>query len=430
MRAAISLFVIALICVGVAWWISLLPGTVSATFAGTTVETTTPMALTLIAVLFLLAYLWIRFLAWLFSLPRRGRRWRQGRNRERGDIAVNRALLALAANDPGAARREAERSRRLLGDTPLTLLLAAQAGRQAGREEEAEAAFKQLAESKDGELLGLRGLLRLAVQRQDWDEVTRLAGQAERAHPGAAWLRDERRSIAVRTGHWPEALRLAAPGQRASLAVAAAEQETEPGRALDYARQAFEADPALPPAAVEYARRLRDLGRDRAAQDVLRRAWSARPHPSIAEEYVARTTDKLERMRALEALVRGNPDAAESHVAMARAAFEAGLTTEARRHLDRARAAGMNQRRLWQLLADVAVMEGNTDAAQDALRHVQEADPDPVWRCNTCGTQHDRWHPVCDACGSTGTIVWGATAVSSGEKRLPLGAETVDGLTG
>ena len=68
--------------------------------------------------------------------------------------------------------------------------------------------------------------------------------------------------------------------------MAAAEAEPEKSASLQYARQAFEADPALAPAAVAYATRLRDAGRARAAQDVLRRAWAARPHPSIADEYV------------------------------------------------------------------------------------------------------------------------------------------------
>ena len=38
MRTALTLFLVALICVTLAWWLSLLPGTVSATIAGTTFE--------------------------------------------------------------------------------------------------------------------------------------------------------------------------------------------------------------------------------------------------------------------------------------------------------------------------------------------------------------------------------------------------------
>ena len=429
MRAAFTLFVAAVLCVAFAWWVSLLPGTFTVGFAGTIIETSTPVALTLLALLFLALYAVLRFLAWLFSLPRRGRRWRMGRNRARGDLAVNRALIALAANDAGAARREADRSRRLLGDTPVTLLLAAQAGRQAGRDEEAEAAYRRLAESQDGKLLGLRGLLRLAVQRQNWDEATQLAAQAETVHPGAAWLRDERRFMALQRGEWREALRLAGPENRAALALAAAKAESDPAAALRLAKQAFEADPALAPAAVEYARRLRHAGRARAEQDVLRRAWATRPHPMIAEEYVRGTDDKLARSRLIADLVRGNPDHVETHLAMARAALDAGLAGEARRHLERVRAEGLNERRVWTLMSDVAAMEGNAEAAQDALRHAAEADPDPVWRCAACGAQYEAWRPVCESCKSTGTITCShAGEIMPARLRISQPGE-IEGLT-
>ncbi|HYZ32253.1 MAG TPA: heme biosynthesis HemY N-terminal domain-containing protein [Crenalkalicoccus sp.] len=429
MRTAITLFVVAAIWVAVAWWVSLLPGTVSATIAGTTLETTTPVALTLFALLFLVLYGVIRFFAWLFSLPGRGRNWGQRRARVKGDTAVNRALIALAANDAGAARREAERSRRLLGDTPLTLLLAAQAGRQAGRDGEAEAAFRQLADRTDGKLLGLRGLLRLAVDRQDWEQATALAAQAEAAHPGARWLRDERRSMAMQKGEWREALRLAGPENRAALAVAAAEHDQDKAAALSYAKQAVEADPGLTPAALIYARLLRETGRAKAAKDVLRRAWSSRPHPDLAEEYVREAPDKLERSRQVGVLVQANPDNVEAYLVLARAALEAGLTGEARRHVERAIAAGINERRLWTLLADVAVMEGNAEAAQEALRHVPDADPDPVWQCTNCGTTHGSWRPVCDACQATGTVKWMHPGEAPPARlRLPRSQE-IEGLT-
>lgn len=406
MRAAITLLILAAICVMIAWYVAALPGTVTATIAGTTIQTSTPVAVALIAALILVVYLIIRALVLLVTLPRRNRSWRDRRARARGEVAVNRALIALAANDPASARREADRSRRLLGDTPLTLLLAAQAGRQAGREEEATALYELLAERSDGKLLGLRGLLRMAVQHQEWERATAIAAQAEKAHPGAAWLKEERRGMAIQTGQWREALRLAGPREKAALALAAAEHEDDRSAALGLAKQAFEADPALPAAALTYARLLREAGKERAAKDVLRRAWAARAHPDIVEAYAQNAKDKLDRSRMVTELVRTAPENVDGLLAMARAAIEAGLTREALRHLARAREMGVNQRRLWTLMAEVESLEGNGEAAQGALRHLPQADPDPAWRCTNCGTQHERWHPVCDACQATGTINW------------------------
>ena len=406
MRSAIGLFLAALACVAIAWWVSLLPGSITATIGSTTFQTSTPVALLLAAILFLVLYLIIRLIAWLVSIPSRVRRRSSNRTRIKGELALNRALIALAADDAGGARREADRGRRLLGDTPLTLLIAAHAGRQAGREDEAAALYEQLAERPDSRLLGLRGLMRMAVEQEDWERATALATSAEKAHPNAAWLRDERRYMAQATGEWREALRLASPENKAALAVVAAQNEPDPKAALTLAKQAFDAEPGLAPAATTYAAALRATGKHKQAQDVLRQAWSTKPHPDLAAAFVLDAGDKLAEAREMAVLMRSNPDHPEAYMAIAHAALDAGLTGEARRQLERARDAGLNQRRFWSLLADIAVRDGKPEEAQEALRHVQDADPDPSWRCTSCGTSYESWRAICENCRSTGTVQW------------------------
>ena len=406
MRAVLGLTVLAAAAIALAWWVAGLPGTVSATIGDTTLSTSSPVALVLLALLFLVIYFVIRALAALTRAPRAARRNRQRRNRVRGNNAVTRALVALAASDAAAAQREAERSRRLLGDTPLTLLLTAQADRQAGREDAAAATFRQLAGHKDAAFLGLRGLMRQATAREDWAAADELARQAEAVRPGAQWLQEERRTLALRTGNWADALRLSGPNLRAPLAVAAAETERDPVAALRYAKQAWTANPTLAPAAIAYASCLRATGKAGKANDVLRRSWAMQPHPDLAKEYMADLDNKQDRLRAASGLAQQNANHPESHLLQAQAALDAGMAKEALRHIKAARDAGLNQRRVWVLLADIADHQGHGSEAQDALRHVATADPDPFWRCAACGTAHARWHPVCDACNTPGEINW------------------------
>lgn len=429
--------VLAALCVAGAWWVAALPGSVSITIIGTTIETSTPVALTLLTLLFLVIYVVVRLIAGVIRLPRVMRRGRRDRSRVRGDAAITRTLVALAANDGGAARREAERSRRLLGDTPLTLLLAAQAGRQAGREDEATEVFRRLAERSDGRLLGLRGLLRQAVAREDWVAAAGYAEQAEAAHPGAAWLTEERQRLALQTGHYREALRLLGParrraggavGARAALGVAAAEEETDTNASLRLAKAAFEADQGLAPAAIAYATRLRAGGRERPARDALRRTWSIRPQPAVAECYMATLSDKLSRHRAAGELVSANPRHPDSALLLARTALEAGLTTEARRHAVTARNAGLNDRRLWLLLADLSEVEGDAAGSQEALRHIPGALPEPAWRCGNCGTLHQEWMAVCDACGVPGKIEWTTRGPEPGTPARVAAPAVIEGL--
>ena len=108
---------------------------------------------------------------------------------------------------------------------------------------------------------------------------------------------------------------------------------------------------------------------------MIRRAWEARPQPDLAEFALASVSDPLARMKAAEKLAGGNPTDPESHLLLARASLEAGLTGEARRHAEAARAAGLNQRRVWMLLADIAEAEApGGEAARDALRHAAAAE--------------------------------------------------------
>ena len=408
MRRILYVLVAGVVTIAIAWWLAGLPGRVTVTFGITTLEMATPVAVLVFAVL----YLVFRLLAGLLRLPHIAARWDAARDRNRGDIAVTRALLALAAGEKADARREASRARRLLGDTPQTLLLAAEAGRLAGRDDEAETAFRRLTERQDAAFLGFRGLLRQALARQDWTEAAALARQAEAAHPGAAWLRDQRARLAIQAGHWSEALALAeTEPARAALAAAAAQAEPDKAEGLKLARLAWKADASLAPAALAYATRLRADGRESRAQVVIRHTWTLAPHPDLAAFALAPTTDRLARTKAAQRLAGANPDHAESRLLLARTALEAGLVGEARHQATLARASGLNQRRFWLLQADIEAADGGDGdtsrvAQREALRHAAEADADPEWCCDACHTPHAGWYPACTACGVAGSLRW------------------------
>jgi HemY protein len=421
MRAVVSFLVIATAVIGFAWWLVGLPGSVNAQIGGTTFGAPTSVALLFAIVVFVVLYILVRVLLTVVRLPGRTARMRAARDRRRGETALTRTLLALAGGDSTAARREARRSRLLLGDTPQTLLLAAYAGRQAGQQEEAEAAFRALAKRDDAAFLGLRGLMQQAMGRGDWEEAAQLARRAEEASPGVPWLRAERSRLAIRTGSWKEALTLAGPGDKvAVLGTAAANAEPDSSEARRLAKQAWRADPAFAPAALAYAKCLRAAGRERRAQDVLRTSWSLAPHPALAEDALATAPDDLARTRRAEALANAAPGHPESKLLLARVTLAAGLHGEAQRHAEEARAAGLDQRRVWLLLADIAEQSGNSAGQSDALRHAANAEPDPAWRCDQCGTVHAEWAPTCSHCGTTGRIAWGVAAVTGGTRLLTV----------
>lgn len=427
MRNAILILLVLTIGVVAAFWLSDLGGTVEIRVGDTFVGLSFPIALLLLAGTILLVLALASLVGALRRWPGRRRARRAARRREQGDAAVTRALVALAAGTGDAARLEVRRARSLIGDTPQTLLLAAEAERLAGREAAAEEAFRALAQREDARFLGLRGLLRQAMARGDWDAALALAREAEATQPGAAWLREERAQLALRTRDWREALALSPPeAPRAALALAAAEQEPDPAKAAELERQAFQADPGFAPAALAHAKRLEEGGNSRRARSVLEDAWARTPHPALSGPYLAGEADALMRVKAAEALVRRNPTHPESRLLLARTALDAGLTGRARNALESLQREDRADRRAYLMLAELEEAEhGETPEARAAqarwLREAATAPPEPHWRCAHCGAEQSAWKPVCTACDTVGQIGW--TGSGAGQPmRVPVAA--------
>ncbi|MEN9498700.1 MAG: hypothetical protein RIS83_519 [Pseudomonadota bacterium] len=397
-------------------WLRDLGGIVEIRVGETWIGVSMPIAVGLIAAGFILLHGALRLIAWARALPARVKARRDERRRAEGDGAITRALVALGAGTAEAARAETRRARALLGDTPQTLLLAAQAERVAGREDAAASIFQSLVDHPQGRFLGLRGLLRQAMQREDWPEAKRLAREAEAAQPGAAWLREERRLLAERTQDWREALALCPPdGPRAALALAAAAQEEDAARAAELEKRAVAADAKFAPAAIAHAARLEAAGSHRRARGVLEAAWLAAPHPDIGAAWVASVAAPLARVKAVEDLTHRNANHPEARLLMARIALEAGLTGRARSELDALVGSGAADRRAYLLLATLEETEqGDTAEGRAAqtrwLREAAAAADAPRWRCDACGAEHGAWKPDCAACGATARINWSSPA--------------------
>jgi len=411
MRRALGLLAVLALAVAAAWQLRQFGGVVEIRAGDWFLSAQLPVLVALIVALFVALLLLIALLRWLGEIPARRRAAREARARAEGDGAITRALVALAAGAGGRARTEIRKARRALGDTPQILLLTAEAGRAAGVPEEAEAAYKALVKG-EARFLGLRGLLREAMNRGDWQEAQRLAREAEAAEPGAAWLRGERAALAIRMRDWREALALGAPdAPKAALALAAARAESNTQQATALERQAFEADPGFAPGALAYAERLRRQGDKRRARGVLEQSWAARPHPDVAEAYLAEAGDALGRAKAAEQLAGKKRQDPESRLLLARTALAASLSGRARGELDALLASGRADRRAYLAMAQLELLEqgeGPPGRAAEArwLREAATAVPEPVWRCGNCGAAHEHWAPECGTCGTVGRIAW------------------------
>lgn len=396
MWRAVRFIIVAAVLLVLAWWIGGLPGNVTAVSGPYRVETSVPAALLILFVVALLLTALLRVLSGIRRAPGGVVAWRGGRRQRLGEMATQRGLVALAAGDVAAARAEAGRARKCLGDTPLVLLLTAETARLAGQHEQAQEAFRRLAQDKDMGFLGHRGLLRHSLVVRDDEAARDHVLAAERAYPGSAWLQEQKKELAVRRQDWPGALGLTRdPAEIAAFAIAAARASNTPQNALVYAKKAVKAAPGLAPAVVAYARALRQAGKPRAAKKALLAGWKAAPHRLIAEAYLEPLATPLERAQAASELAAARPGHTESELILGETALEARLTGEARRHAEAALAS-----------------HGDDGRAADILARLDgkpaQAGSESAWVCEACQTRCADWAPVCPHCQRPGTLAWRA----------------------
>lgn len=361
---------------------------------------------------------------WLWRGPRRVRSALGRRRRERGYKALTRGLVAVAAGDASEARRHARRADGLLGHPPLTLLLAAQAAQLDGDDEVAEDRFRAMLERPETEFLGLRGLMSAALRRGDRPAARDFATRAHELRPDARWAAEAVVDLQTRDGDWSAARSTletaldrkalpAATGRRRRAALLIEEgrlalASLDRARALRRAREAHAEAPDLTPATALYARLLIDEQKLRPAARAIERSWAEAAHPDLAALYAETGRDSgVARYRRVAKLAGLAPNSRESHLASARAALDAGLSGEARRHLHDLGDEPVTKKaaRLW---VELAEMEDDAGEAARWRELAVDAGPEAAWRCADCGRAGAEWHAVCPGCGAFDTAAWRA----------------------
>jgi len=426
MRRLSALFALALL-VAAAATIADYPGAVEITWQSWEIDTSVGVLIAAAALLALTLWLGLSLITSALRLPGRFRRNRRERRRRLGERALTRGMIALAAGDGAAARHQAARAETLLGATPPTLMLAAQAAQLGGDEDAARQRYTALLDTKDAALLGLRGLIGLALRAGDGEDALRLAERARELRPNAGWVFETLLTLQTRTARWDEARRTLAAGANRNLlpqeraahyrgAVLCelsqgAERDGDARRALSLAANAESLLPDIPAAATRHARLLIANGRRRAARHTIEAAWARTPHPELARMWseLGGATPALELVAWVEKLAARNPDAPESALALAEAALAAQLWGEARRHLARALAAAPDapSRKLCLLMARVEDAEHPGEGkAREWFDRALAAPPEPEYVCERCHGESAEWRALCGHCHGFDTLTW------------------------
>ncbi|HWA47868.1 MAG TPA: heme biosynthesis HemY N-terminal domain-containing protein [Dongiaceae bacterium] len=443
------------ILVGSALYFAYNPGGVTLQWLGYRLDMHVGAAVFLIVVV----YLVLQFLWWLLGVilrsPRSFSTARSNARKAKGYRALTRGLTAVAAGDAGEARRQAKIAHDLLGEPPLTLLLAAQAAQLAGDENSAERYFAHLTQSPETALLGLRGLATGALKRGDEHAALSHAEKAMAVAPQAAWAAETAHRLQVKAGKLDLAKdslnNLTRAGglspkeaqrRRAALLTEQARRIlSEPSdaqataKALALAREGLKLAGDFVPARLALGRALLRQGKAREAAKLVEQVWDDHPHVALGRLYLEAVggDSPLDRAQRVQRLVKQNPDHAESHRIAADAALTAKLWGEARRHLERLleleRAeSGPSELGGGEPTADTCRRMARLEAGEHGagssgerqwLDMAARARGNADWVCNACGTpgaggpETAGWQLTCPHCDAIDSLVWRAGSVSA-----------------
>ncbi len=379
-----------------------------------------PAIITMLVTSIALAMIW-SLLRLFFRLPSLMAMANRSRRRQKGYNAVAQGMVAVSSGDARGAARHAGEAQKLLGQEPLALLLNAQSAQLSGQGDKAETAFNAMLEHRDTRVVGLRGLY-IEAQRKNDDRAARFyADEAYKLAPSADWASDAALAHLCRDRNWLGAMALVeqaasrrlidkdtARKQRALLLTADALDRSsgEPDAAFRSAQEAVKLDPSLAPAAAFLGRKTSEKGDYSRASKLLETAWTALPHPEIAEAYLdVRLGDSAQdRLKRAKNLLKLAPRDGESRLVVARAALDAREYKVARETLETLVLEHPTVRACM-LMAELEEADGgNMGLVREWLSRASRAQRDKAWVAE--GRISETWAPISPVSGKLGGYVW------------------------
>lgn len=442
MLRALLIFVVIALLSALAIWLADNPGELTMHWRGYEIRTSFVVgvgAMALAAFLVLFVY---RVVSIFVDTPASVSAFLEKRRQQKGFLALSRGMVAVAAGDAADAKRYAAQAHKLLDAPPLTLLLAAQAAQLEGDESSATGYFERMLDAPETEFLGLRGLFIQARRAGDRALALAHARRAFELRPQTPWAAQAVFEIEAAEEDWDAALKTldrevsarviprdTARRRRAVLltgkamtAVEAAHGQTGEARsaalekAVALALDAVALAPTFPPTVALAARLCAETGRARKSVRLLEAAWSAAPHPELADVWLDMIEGESGYDRAVRArvLAARHPDHIESRILVARGAIGARDWPAAREALGAYVGPDAHEvptQRICELMAEIEEGAfGDRGAARGWLARALHAPEDALWTGE--GYRSSRWSPINPMTGAFDQLVWTAPVIA------------------
>jgi HemY protein len=379
-----------------------------------------------------------RLVGFLAGLPLRLSRGMKKRRSDAGQDALALGLVAASVGDQRAAARQEKKVRKLIGDSTLTNLLAAQVATLDGKTDVAIRYFSQLAKNRETAYFGQAGLMRLGLEIGD-DEAALAAGrEAFSRKKDAPALARALFTLEVRRQNWPEAIAALTVARKrhhdeveshhADMAMAVlhlkyAEKQLAEGQksaALKNLMKGLQFQPGLVPAALLAAQLQREQNSNRKTISTLEKAFLDCPHPDLAAMLMVELGgDEPKRLTRLMQLTDKGGNRPEALVITATWAMRLKLWGEALR-LIRMISEEDHDAETWFCLAEIArhapseeTYTGEWPDAETCLTHAATSPRGPAWHCRSCGMVAPEWEAECPSCKGFAGMIWRRAVAST-----------------
>lgn len=419
------LFLFFIACISITGaWVAEHPGQVVVRWFDYRIDTS--LAFLLLAA-FLLAIIFAYGLALvraIINAPRRLKEHRDLKHYQRAISEVTYSVASLASGDLRNAEAHTRKAERLLGATPLTLLLSAQISRSRGDDQKTRILLEKMLEHEETEYMAARSLSDSASKQQHFPKALAMAERAHAINPKDASGIAAILSLHIRLGQWQEALQtLNKAGRKANIGSADYARykglillkhgsvQLEEGHhdlGLRTTMAALKTLKYYPPAVIAVARAYEAREQNMKAIKTILIAWKFSPHPELADLFRRLSADQppAKQIKLGRALVARAPHSTEGYLSLAQTAIsqrEWGVARQAMREAIDIRETAQACR----LMADIEQGEsGDYDAAGHWLARSANALPDATWNCRACGHIPQHWDVHCPSCGAFDTLIF------------------------
>jgi HemY protein len=371
---------------------------------------------------FLIAMMFFQIIVGIFELPKRMKARRKLKTLNHGLQEMASCLSELASGRENIAQKHAEKAALQLPNSPLPDFFLGKIAEQKKAIPKARQHYEKLMNKKETSFLGLRNLITIAMQNNNYADLDYYLIEASKVAPQTPWVLHMLFDVALHKQEWQQAesaldkLLLAklidkseAKHKRAVLYLiqAAAKTYSNEG-AHQFALKAYKLEPSFVPAVVGYGQFLIEKGEDRKIRRMVKKLWKTSPHQALADLYMKAINykDDLQFYSQIAELFKMNPTAWLSGKIMAEAGIKAELWGQAREHLVTISKYKLTKS-LCHLFAELEEKEyQNHEQAHQWQKKAVDALIDPHWVCDSCATIYNAWYGICPHCESFDALNW------------------------